>query len=75
MTGKELVMYILENDLLDKEVVEDNKPIFLMTLEEASCKFDVGPMTIRVWVSENKIDYCTIGCNLYIYTNAKDPRK
>lgn len=75
MTGKELVMYILENDLLDEEIVKDNVPIFLMSLEDASCKFGVGPMTVRVWIAERKIDSCAIGNQLYIYVNAKDPRK
>ena len=75
MTGKELMLYILENDLLDESIVKDGIPIFLMSLEEASCKFEVGPATIRYWIAEGKIDSCVIGTQFYVYINAKDPRK
>lgn len=75
MTGKELIYYILENDLLNENVVQGGVPIFLMSLDESAAKFDVGPMTIRVWAAEGRIDRAIIGDRLYIYRNAKDPRK
>lgn len=75
MTGKDLIIYILENDLLDEDVVQGGVPIFLMSLDEAAAAFDVGPMTIRVWAAEGKLERAVIGDRLYIYRNAKDPRK
>ena len=42
MNGKELMVYILENDLLDKPMLdEDGIPIWLMTVGEAATIFDV----------------------------------
>ena len=75
MTGKELIIYILDNDLLDEDVVQDGVPIFLMDVSEAASEFDVGPMTIRVWEADGQIDSAIIDDRLYIYRNTKDPRK
>lgn len=75
MTGKELIIYILENDLLDKQIVDDNgDPIFLLTPTEAAIKYGVGVSTVRAWMVENLIEWIAIGDKLYIYENAKDPR-
>ena len=73
MTGKELIMFILENNLENEDVVKDGVPIFLMTLDEAAAKFDVGPTTIKVWASKS-IEHEVIGNRLYIYKTTKDPR-
>ena len=75
MTGKELIMYILEHDLLDEDVVQDDIPIFLMTLNDAAVKFGVGPSTLGAWAARRDVDWCRIDGTPYIYKNAKDPRK
>lgn len=75
MTGKELIIYILENDLLDEEMISvSGAPAWLMTAGEAAAKFNVGIETIRVWVTQNRLDGVLIGEEFYIYKNAKDPR-
>lgn len=75
MTGKELIIYILENDLLDENVIKDDGvPIFLLSLYDAAEKFDVGPMTVRTWAALGKLDWGVMDGRLYIYENAKDPR-
>lgn len=75
MTGKELIYYILENDLLNENVVQDGVPIFLMPLDEAAAKFDVGPSTIEAWAVCKNIEFEIFDGRLYIYKTAKDPRK
>lgn len=76
MTGKELIMYILENDLLDKNVIKDDGvPIFLLSIDDAAEKFDVGPMTVRAWVAQEKLDWEAMDGRLYIYDTKRDPRK
>ena len=75
MTGKELILYILENDLLDEEVIQGCVPIFLMSIEEAAAKFNVGPLTVRAWTLEEEIKSEYINDRIYIYRNAEDPRK
>ena len=50
MTGRDLIIYILENHLEDEELFKDGKLPGLMTYEEAAVKFDVGKETIIAWV-------------------------
>lgn len=73
MTGLDLVIYILENDLLDKPVYENGSLIGFMTEEEAASKFNVGTATIRVWVDKELIDGIEIGGKIYIPANATHP--
>lgn len=75
MTGKELILYILENDLLDKDMISIyGAPVWLMTAEEAAAKFNVGIETITIWIRQNRLEVVLIGDEFYIYRNAKDPR-
>lgn len=76
MNGKELMVYILENDLLDKPMLdEDGIPIWLMTVAEAATIFDVDSYTIRTWIIEGKLKYEFVNGRYHIYRNAKDPRE
>lgn len=74
MTGRDLIIYILQNGLEDKEVFEDGVFIGFMTEEEAAVKFEVGVPTIRAWHSLGFIDGVNIGDTLFIFKNATDPR-
>ena len=49
MTGKELILYILQNDLENTVVLEDGFFVGFMTEKEAAVKFGVGIATIRAW--------------------------
>ena len=74
MTGKELILYILENDLENEDVIKDGIFIWLMDEKEAAVKFDVGVATIRAWYVCGQIDGIKIGDHLYFLRNIKDPR-
>lgn len=74
MTGKELILYILENDLENEVVIKDGVFIWLMDEKEAAVKFDVGVATIRAWYSCGQLDGTKIGDRLYFLRNVKDPR-
>lgn len=50
MTGRDLIIYILENHLEDEELFKDGKIPGLLTYEEAAAKFNVGTFTIKAWV-------------------------
>ena len=52
MTGRDLIIYILEHHLEDEELFKDGKIPGLMTYEEAAVKFNVGTCTIRTWVTQ-----------------------
>lgn len=74
MTGKELILYILENDLENEDIIKDGVFIWLMDEKEAAVKFDVGVATIRTWYVCGQIDGTKIGDQLYFLRNVKDPR-
>ena len=75
MTGKELVMYILQNDLENEIVIKDGIFIWLMDEEEAAAKFNVGVSTIRAWYICRMLSGTKIGDRLYFLRNVNDPRK
>lgn len=75
MTGKELILYILEHDLENEVVIENGIFVWLMDEEEAAVKFDVGVATIRAWYICGMLNGTKIGDHLYFLRNVKDPRK
>ena len=75
MTGRDLMLYILENHLEDEIVIKDGIFIWLMTEEEAAVKFNTGVETVRAWYVCGMLDGTKIGDHLYFLRNASDPRK
>lgn len=75
MTGKELIMYILQNNLEDEVVIKDGIFVWLMNEEEAAAKFNVGVATIKAWYICGMLDGTKIGEHLYSLRNINDPRK
>lgn len=75
MTGRELIMYILENNLENEEVFKNGRFIGFIDEKEAAKKFDVGTSTIRMWVKMDMLHGIQIGNAYYIPGNAKDPRE
>lgn len=74
MTGKELILYILQNNLEDVMVLDGCVFIGFMTEEEAAVKFNVGVETIRAWYLCRMIDGSKIGDSLYFRKDIADPR-
>ena len=74
MTGKELILYILQNNLEDEVVVKDGVFIWLMNEEEAAVKFNVGVSTIKAWYVCGMLNGTKIGDHLYFLRNVRDPR-
>lgn len=73
MTGRDLIIYILQNDLLDKPVYENGSLLGFMTVLETAVKFHVGIATVYAWASRGDIPGVRIGEELYIYANAVNP--
>ena len=71
MTGRDLIIYILQNGLEDEPVYKDGKVIGFISEVEAAIKFGVTTATIRVWVSMGMLDGVIIGNSVYIPTNAE----
>ena len=75
MTGRELILYILENNLENEVVIKDGIFVWLMDENEAATKFNVGVSTIRAWYICGTISGTKIGDHLYFLRNVSDPRK
>lgn len=70
MTGRDLIVYILQNHLEDVSITDD-RFMNLITVEEAAMKFDVGVETVKVWYVYGIIQGIRLGDNLYILANAE----
>ena len=71
MTGRELIVYILNNHLEDRPVFEDGKFIGFITVEEAAIKMGVGVATIHAFVKQEMIPSISIGGFIYIPADFK----
>lgn len=74
MTGKDLIIYILENGLLDEPVFKDGRLLGFMTAMEAAIKFEVGVATIDLWVKMGSLEGIRLGDEIYIPADAKNPK-
>lgn len=70
MTGRDLIIYILQNHLEDEEVFKDGKLLGFMTETEAAEKFNVGLATIRVWINNDQLQGIRIGEQIYVPIDA-----
>lgn len=75
MTGKELIIYILKNNLEDEEVFSDGFFVGMMDEQEAALKFGVGVATINVWYQIGVLPGINIEDSLYFLKDVKDPRE
>lgn len=73
MTGKDLIIYILQNDLVDKELFTEGRIPGFMTREEAAVKANVGLSTIDAWTRMKMIDYIFVVGGYYIPADFKNP--
>lgn len=66
MTGKELIIYILANNLEDEPIVKDGKLVGFLTVSEVAERMDVGTETVYTWVARKQIKSMVIGNRIYI---------
>lgn len=77
MTGRELIVYILKNNLEDEVVLKDGFFVKTMFIDEneAAAKFSVGVWTIEAWNSIGMLNGIRVGEHLYFPKDVQDPRK
>lgn len=73
MTGKELILFILNHNLLD--VVIDGSTVnnLFMTIEQAAIKFGVGTNSVEDMIKLGLIDSVEFDGETYIYKNVSLP--
>ena len=74
MTGKDLIVYILQHDLENTDI-DDIINKILLSKSELAAKFNVGVDTIIAWKAMHNIECLTIRGTTFFYTDTKDPRK
>lgn len=71
MTGRELILYILENNLEDELISSDGRFLDFTTVDEAAAHYGVGTATIKTWIDYGWLSAIHIGNEIYIPKNAK----
>jgi hypothetical protein len=66
MTGKELIVYILQHDLENEEVIKDGHIVGYLTVEEFAKKGFVGIETVKAWVDLGMVESAKIGNETFI---------
>ena len=56
MTGKDLIVYILKNNLEDEPVFKNGKLLGFVTLEQAAIRLNVGIETVKTMIKLDIID-------------------
>lgn len=75
MTGKELIIYILENNLENEVIIKDGVFIRLMDEEEAAIKFKVGTATIKAWYECGILKGTKVGNSIFFLKDLTEPKK
>ena len=70
MTGRDLIIYILQNHLEDTEILTDSNHMFL-TVEEAAVKYGTGVATIKAMINRNILKGMKIG-EAYLILNVDE---
>ena len=61
MTGKELIIYILQNDLENEEIFKDGVLVGFMDEHEAAINYGVGVETVKLWYKRGLLNGTEIG--------------
>lgn len=73
MTGRELILYILENGLEDEPVFKNGRFIGFLTAGEVALQTNVGVATVHAWIKNKNIPGVLVSEGLYIPGNYKAP--
>lgn len=74
MTGKDLIIYILQNNLENEEVFKDGFFVGFMDENEAAVKYGVGVWTIKAWYAIGALNGIQVGEKFYFLKSTPDPR-
>ena len=73
MTGRELIVYILENKLEDVDFFTlENQLPGMLTVEEAAVKWHMGMSTVKTLYTLGKIKGCKIGGEIFVWDKERE---
>ena len=67
MTGRELIIYILNNNLENVDLLSNLSAFGLKTVEEVAVAFEVGTDTVKTWLKLGYYKYLEINGETYIF--------
>lgn len=71
MTGRDLIVYILENNLENEQIFKDGKLIGFMTIDEVAAKNNVGKETVLTWIKLGQVKFIIIDGIMHIPASFK----
>ena len=75
MTGKELILYILANDLENEPVFKNGKFIGFVTVADVAKNTEVGFATVHAWIHQGRLPSVAVTEGIYIPANYTSPRE
>ena len=66
MTGRDLIIYILQNNLENEPVFKDGKLLGFKTITEIASENDVGNETVCTWIHLDMIPYVKLSSDVLI---------
>ena len=73
MTYGDLIVYIIQNNLVNEEVFQNGKLAGFISIPEAAVKFGVGESTVRAWICMGTINYIQFNGLVLIPQNVENP--
>ena len=73
MTGRDLILYILENGLEDEPVFKNGQFIGFVTASDVAKKNEVGVATVYAWMHQQRLESVVVNEGIYIPANYKSP--
>lgn len=73
MTGRDLIIYILENNLEDTELfIRDFMPLFI-TAETAAVRWNCGAATVKAMIDMGKVKGAKVGDKYFVLALESNP--
>lgn len=73
MTGRDLILYILSNNLENEPIVKNGRLVGFLTAEEVAVKTNVGVASVYAWTRQGRLDSVYVTEGIYIPANSKLP--
>lgn len=75
MTGRDLIVYILEHHLEDEPVFKNGQFIGFVTANEVAVKNEVGLATVYAWINQGRLGSVCVTEGIYIPADYQSPKK
>ena len=73
MTGREIILYILENKLEDRELFTDKLMPLFVTADHAAVKWNCGTAIVKAMIEMKKVKGVKIGDNYFVIAMEENP--